>query len=188
MTGTELPKDLNSEWAWRQIEACADGSLRGEQQVRMREAMARDPALVAAVARARDLRAALTDLPRDSVPSGLRTRLLAIARPRPVAWHSLATPVLGFATVLLVAVLVFQPVPEIRPPAPPMAGHDDASRAIEEFNIAMRYLRIGAERSGEQLSDAVATSLRLALATSHDSLRDRYAPDQDQSNESTNGG
>jgi hypothetical protein len=184
MTGKALPKDLNVEWAWSQIEACADGSLRGDQKTRMREAMARDTALAAAVARARDVRAALTNVPREPVPSGLRARLLAIRRPRPVAWRTLATPALGLATVLLVAVLVFQPVPQTRLPAPPMAGHDDANRAIEEFNIAMRYLRIGAERSGEQLSDAVATSLRLALATSHEALRDRYSPDHDQSNES----
>ncbi len=199
MTGNELPgklpDDLNIAWAWSRVEACADGSLRGDQQARMRAAMARDPALAEAVDRARELRATLRDLRADPVPAGLRRRLLAIGhrsdgRGRPVAWRAFAPPVLGLATVVLIALLVFRPAPEPALPTPPMTAHEDASQAIEEFSIAMSYLRIGAERSSEQLSDAVGTSLRLALATSHETLLERHAPGRNEPGESSqsNGG
>jgi anti-sigma factor RsiW len=187
MTGRALPKDLNAEWAWSQIEACADGSLRGSQQARMRQEMARDPMLAAAVARAREVRTALGSVRREPVPAGLRARLLTIGHPRPIAWRAVAPAALGVATVLLLAVLVLRPMPETPGPTPQIAGHDESEQAIEEFRIAMRYLRIGAERSGEQVGDALATSLRLALATSHDSLREHFAPDQDESHESNGG-
>jgi hypothetical protein len=71
-------KDLNSSWAWSQIEAMADGSLRGRERQRMRRHMEADPRLRRAVEDAREMRAALRGLPRARAPHGLLRKLMCI--------------------------------------------------------------------------------------------------------------
>lgn len=177
MTGNS---ELNTEWAWTQVEAWADGSLRGAGRARMREALSEDAELRAAVTRAIAVRRAVASVRPPAPPAGLQRRLLAIPGSSPGAWRWVAAPALGAAIAIVAAVVVLRtPVSEVprtpvsEPPAAVVSAEQAA--ALHEFEVAMRYLRIGAERSGDQVTDVVGSSLRDALVASRDSLRDRQS-------------
>jgi anti-sigma factor RsiW len=178
----DTQKDINTEWARSQVEAFVDGSLRGAQRARMRDAIAADSRLAAEVECARGLRAALRDMGDHRLPDGLRARLLAIVPGGGSSWRRIAVPALGVAAAAFVAVIAFREPPPRPAPEPQLVGQPDVEQAIEDFSIAMRYLRVGAERSRDQLGDAVGLSVRLALTAGHDTLRARHSPQRNETN------
>jgi hypothetical protein len=161
--------DLNDEWARTQLEAWADGSLEGESRARMAAAIAADPQLKAAAERAVAVQRALRALPQQRMPAGLRRRLLAIpagsARNRPsFPWPAMIS---AAAAVAVVGVAVWLR-PE--PPVPP----DERAAAIQELEVAMRYLQKSARITQGQVTSAVGGGLRDAFAAT------RQALDQDE--------
>ena len=151
-------------WAWEQIEAMADGSLRGGERRRMRAALRRDARLRAAVERARLVRAALANVERAPVPAGLLGRLLAVppARRRRVSWALIAAPA-GLAAAAVAAVMIAtQP-----PPAQP---EDPRTAAVRDFKVAMHYLQQSAAYTGEEVGGVVGAGLMGAVLAGRDSL------------------
>lgn len=162
-----MTNDIDTQWAWSQIEAMADGSLAAKDRQRMRGAMAADPHLADAVERARELRRALRGLGGSPVPASLRERLLRIAADaggrgepnrRPPAysmplwsWGSAASAAMAIAAVLILAT---------RPQAPAV---DERAAALREFQVAMAYLQHSYAVAGEQVRRATERRLREAL-------------------------
>lgn len=161
--------DLNGEWARTQLEAWADGSLEGESRARMAAAIAADPQLAAAAERAAAVHRALRALPHERVPAGLRRRLLAIpagsAGARPSYW--LPSMASAAAAVAVVGVALWL---RPDPPAPP----DERAAAVQELEVAMRYLQKSARITQGQVTSAVGGGLRDAFAAT------RQALDQDE--------
>jgi anti-sigma factor RsiW len=161
--------DLNGEWARTQLEAWVDGTLEGESRARMAAAIAADPQLKAAAERAAAVRRALRALPQEPVPAGLRRRLLAIparsgATRRPLLWPALASAAAAAAVVGIS--LWFAPTP----PAPT----EEQAAAMQDLEVAMRYLQKSARITQGQVTSAVGGGLRDAFAAT------RQALDQDE--------
>ncbi len=158
-------KDLNGEWARSQLEAWADCSLEGESRARMAAALAADPKLQAAAERAAAVHRALRAPSRERMPAGLRRRLLSIpagaerTRPR-LVWPVLASVA---AAVAAVGIAVWQ---KPAPPAPP----DERAAAIQELEVAMRYLQKSARITQGQITNAVGGGLRDAFAATRQAL------------------
>lgn len=154
-------RDLNREWAESQLEAWADGSLTGANRERLQALLASDTRLKAAAARAvavrRALRASAAPMPR-----GLRRRLLAIPGGAFGSWPLLAVPATAFA-IAIVGVTLLRPA---APPPPP----DPRVAAVQEFELAMRYLQKSARVTETEVTTAVGAGLRDALVTSRQSL------------------
>jgi hypothetical protein len=152
--------ELTGTWARALVEAWVDGTLSGENRARMAEAIRRDASLKAAVERAASVRRALRSTPAIAVPSRLRGRLLAIAAPAPRAWR----PALAAATVAVVAVAVWlgRSAPEPEP--------DPRVVAIQEFELAMRYLQKSARITRTEITSAVGTGLMEAVSASRAAL------------------
>jgi hypothetical protein len=155
-------RDLNSTWAWTQIEAWVDGSLTRESRERMAHALRADARLKAAVDRAAAVRAALRDGEVAQMPAGLRRRLLVIpaAAQRPLRPFVLTA---AAAAVTAVAVGVW-----LARPAPP--PEIDAAVALQEFKLAMRYVQKSARIAEDEVAGAVGTGLRQAFDTSREAL------------------
>ncbi|WP_428098194.1 hypothetical protein [Candidatus Rariloculus sp.] len=155
--------NLNMQWARSHVEAMADGSLRNGDKARMREAMERDPALRAAVERARVLRGELRRLQSAPVPRRLRRSLLGIPARRPRVWQWLAGSVVAVAAAGALAVLVIRPAP------PPV---DPSVVAMQEFVVAMSYLHKTAVYANQEIREAVGDGLREAIVVSRNSVLD----------------
>jgi hypothetical protein len=154
-------RDLNHEWARTQLEAWADDSLTGDNRERMATALAADPRLRAAAERARALRRALRASSRAPLPAGLRRRLLAI--PGRSVWPGVALPAAAAVALAVVAAATW-----LRPSPPPEA--DQRVVAVQEFELAMRYLQKSARVTQGEVTNAVGASLRDALAASREAL------------------
>jgi hypothetical protein len=157
--------DLNGEWARTQIEAWIDGSLEGESRARMAAAIAADPQLAAAVGRAAAVHRALRALPHERVPAGLRRRLLAIPAGSAGARRSYWLPAMASAAAAVAVVgvaLWLRP----EPPVPP----DERAAAIQELEVAMRYLQKSARITQGQVTSAVGGGLRDAFAATRQAL------------------
>jgi hypothetical protein len=160
-----MDRDLSEEWARTQLEAWADGSLTGESRARMDAAIAADPLLAAAAERAVAVHRALGASPRPPMPRGLRRRLLEIPGRSPPARRAFLLPAAASAAVAVVAVAVAVWL-EPRVPEPP----DPRALAAQEFELAMRYLQKSARSTQGQVTSAVGTGLRDALAASREAL------------------
>jgi anti-sigma factor RsiW len=158
-------KDLHNEWAWSQIEGYADGSLSGAARQRMRAALREDVRLRAAVERAHDVRAALRRAPPAPLPAGLRRRLLRISDPAAPRWRTFATAVTA-AAAIAATVLWLRP----EPAPPPVDAR--AAAAVEDFELAMKYMQKSAAITSREVSDHVGGGLREALTVSGNSLRE----------------
>jgi hypothetical protein len=156
-------QDLSREWARSQIEAWADGSLAGESLERMHSALANDARLRAAAERAVAVRRALRDSPGASMPAGLRLRLLAIPGNPSRTWF-VALPAMASALAAAIVGAVFL----LRPDAPPPI--DQRVAAVQDFELAMRYLRDSASVTQTEVTATVGARLRDALVTSRESL------------------
>jgi len=155
-------RDLNREWARSQIEAWADGSLAGDSLARMDAALTSDAQLRAAAERAVAVRHALRASSAERMPGGLRRRLLAIpgAERRTTYWWALPA---AAAAVAIVAVAL-----ALRPTAPPPI--DPRVAAVQDFELAMRYLRDSASLTRLEVSATLGAGLQEALVTSRESL------------------
>lgn len=158
-------KELNGEWARSQLEAWADGSLEGESRARMAAAIEADPKLQAAAERAAAVHRALRRLPQVRMPAELRRRLLSIparaeqARPKRM-WPAMASVAAAVAAVGIAVWL------KPAPPAPP----DERAAAIQELEVAMRYLQKSARITQGQITNAVGGGLRDAFAATRQAL------------------
>ena len=166
------PADLNSEWAWTQIEAMADDSLRGASRSRMQQAMRLDPKLHAAVGRARSLRRGLQRSTLPSIPDRLLKRLLAIPGGSAVGSHWFASPAKAAISVAaaVTVVALAATLATLRPVGP--AAADPRTVALQEFELAMKYLQKSAAITGEEVGGAVSNGLREALIVSRNSIRE----------------
>jgi anti-sigma factor RsiW len=167
-------KDLDKDPALPGIEAMADGSLRGDQRRRMREAMLRDTALRAAVERASSVHAGLRQLRAAPVPAGLLRRLLAVpgtSPRRPVVWSWIALPVAGIAAAAAVTVLI------VSRPATETVADDQRQMAVRDFALAMTYLQKSAAHTGDEVTGIVGAGLLSAFTASRDSLLNEDSDD-----------
>ena len=159
-------RDLNHEWARSEIEAWVDGSLTGERRARMAAALAADPALREAAERAAAVRRALRAPGVAPLPVGLRGRLLAIPGRSAPAWRrSWTMPAAAGAVAAIAAVAI---VLSLRPTAPPPP--DPRVVAVQEFELAMRYLQKSARITQSGVTNAVGAGLRDAFAASRAAL------------------
>lgn len=149
-------RDLNAEWARTQLEAWADGSLAGEQAERMTAALAASPSLRAAAERAVAVHRALRASPQARMPAALRWRLLAI--PGRSAWPMFALPAAAAVAVAVVATAVWR-----GPAAPPPLDAQQVA-AMQDFETAMRYLQKSARITQNEVTNAVGSGLRDAVA------------------------
>jgi anti-sigma factor RsiW len=155
-------RDLGEEWARTQLEAWADGTLPPESRERMAAVLSADPRLRAAAERALAVRRALRASSAPRLPAGLRSRLLAIPG-RPTS-PSLAWPLAAGAAFSAIAAAVWL-VPGPRPVEP-----DPRVSAVQEFETAMRYLQKSARTTQGEVTSAVGTGLREALAASREAV------------------
>jgi anti-sigma factor RsiW len=155
-------RDLSNEWARAHVEACADGSLSKDSRARMDAALAADPALRAAAERAVAVRCALRESGAAPLPAGLRARLLAIPGRSQPAWRSWAVAAAAVA-VAVVAVALW-----VRPTVAP--SPDPRVVAVQEFELAMRYVQKSARITRDEVTSAVGTGLRDAFAASREAL------------------
>jgi hypothetical protein len=155
-------RDLSSTWAWAQIEAWADGSLTGESRERMAQALRADAQLRAAVDRAAAVRDALRADEVAPLPAGLRRRLLAIpgAAQRPMRRFVLPAAAAA-VTAVAVSVWLARPVP---------APEREALLALQELELAMRYVQKSARIAEDEVTGAVGTGFRKAFDTSREVL------------------
>jgi hypothetical protein len=150
-------KDLNEEWARTQLEAWADGSLTRENRERMTAALAASPSLRAAAERAVAVRGALHASALEPVPPGLRRRLLAIPIGPKSIWRPFALPIAAsFAAAFAAAVW-------LRPEPPPEVDPRVAATA-QQLETAMRYLHKSARITQDQVTNAVGSGFRDAVA------------------------
>jgi hypothetical protein len=156
-------KELHNEWAWSQIENYADDGLSGAARSHMQSAVRSDPRLRAAVARARDIRSALTRARPEPLPAGLRSRLLRIPGPALPRWPAFAVAATAAAAL---AVLLWQK------PEPASAPADERAAAIADFELAMKYMQKTAAITSRAVNDRVGGGMREALAISGNSLRE----------------
>lgn len=155
--------DIDAQWASSRIEAMADGSLPAEERRRMRAAMARDPALRAAVERAQALNAELRRLGRVAVPGSLPGRLLALAqaRKRPRLWRWAAGAVA--ATAVAASTLALLEAQRAR--------EREAAAARQQVEVALAYLGKASGIAAEQVGRAVRTGVLAAAETSSRAIR-----------------
>ncbi len=169
---------LEMEWAWAHVEAMADGSLSRAERRRMRSCMHADPALGAAVERARRLRSELGRLGRSPVPAGLTRRLLAMpgrahAGAR-LAWGVPAAAAAAGVTVAVAGLLVLGQTS--RPPP-------EREAAVREFRLAMSYLQQSAAVTGDDVTRELTNGLHEALAVSRGAVLDPESQNGDQSDD-----
>lgn len=166
--------DLDNHWAWTQVEAMADRSLDAASARRMRAAMARDPALREAVARAGALRSELACLRHVPVPSGQRRRLLSIARgtraSRAPALRR-AAPIAAAMAAGMAAAAAIGLSGLLHRPSPP--APTPQAQAVSDFQTAMAYLQRSAAIAGDEVTTAVGGGLRDALAVSRDAVQQK---------------
>lgn len=171
-------KRLIDAWAWSQVEAAADGSLDGEAVNRMADAVADDPRLRAAVARARAVRSAIRSSAAVPMPAGLLATLLAIPRGSPrhdaaarIAGHRPWAPLGAVAAAGLAAIVVAD-----------LAGtHMESKRqaqlgAVQDFEIAIGYLRQSTAVTSREVGAALNGGVAAALDVSRESLTRRTEP------------
>jgi hypothetical protein len=159
-------KELHNEWAWSQIESYAGGDVSGAARSRMEVALRADERLLAAVARARDVHAALRRPQPVALPAGLRARLLRISGPALPRWPALAAAATAAAAAAVVAALLWHG-PQ---PAPPSL--DERAAALADFELAMKYLQKSAAITSREVTDRVGSGVREALTVSGNSLRE----------------
>jgi hypothetical protein len=123
----------------------------------------------------RRLRRELRRLGQAPVPAGLLRRLLAIPSGREPAWRWLLAPAVPAAVAAIAIVLVArQPLPE----------EDPGVAALQDFRVAMSYVRRGATVTNEEISNALQTGLREAYGISRVSvLGDAGRPQQGDQDE-----
>jgi len=155
------PSDLEDEWIDRHVEGYVDGSLDGEQAERMRVALRADARLRATVERAAAVHEALSDSARPPLPKGLRRRLLAIPNQPTIHWHWLAVPVAAAAAIAGTLMLA----PPVPPPPP-----DPSVAAVQDFELAMHYLRKSALLAQREVTTVVGGELNEAVAMSRESI------------------
>jgi hypothetical protein len=128
----------------------------------MAAALAADPGLRAAAARAVAVRRALRSSVPTPLPAGLRWRLLAMPRGSRPAWRAIA-PLAAVSVAAAVVAAVW-----LRPEPPTV--EDPRAVAAQEFELAMRYLQKSARITQSEVTDAVGFGLRDAVATSRAAL------------------
>jgi len=150
-------RDLNDEWAKTQLEAWADGSLTGESRERMAAALAADPQLRAAAERAAAVHRALRASAPEPMPPGLRRRLLAIPSRSRNVWRAFALPVAAGVAAAFVAVVWLRP-------EPPPETDPRVAAVAQDLETAMRYLQKSARITQNEVTNAVGSGLRDAVA------------------------
>lgn len=161
-------RSIDSQWAWSQIEAMADGSLSSGDVRRMREAMAREPALAAAVARARALRRELGTLGRTPVPASLTGRLLAIPSSGENAGRAPST-VMSWSSATVAASLFAAAVLALMQPRLDEAyEHEreqayEARAALRDLEHTLIYVRRSSVTARDEVEEAVGRTVRNAL-------------------------
>jgi anti-sigma factor RsiW len=156
-------RDLNREWARSQIEAWADGSLAGESLERMNAALAGDARLKNAAEHAVAVRRALRESRSERMPRGLRLRLLAMPQREPRSAYRWALPAATAAAAIVAVALALWPA------SPPPI--DQRVAAIQDFELAMRYLRDSASVTQGDVTTALGERLQEALIKSRESLQ-----------------
>ena len=174
-------RQLEIGWARSQLEAMADGSLRGRDLERMRRVLAQDPQLREDLARASAMLAALRARRPARPPRGLLGKLLFPARvaersapthgSRPLrgAWR---VAIAGVCATALVAILVSAVVD--RGPAP------EEEAAVRDFVIAMSYLQRTAETAQRHVGEKVGGGLAAAIEISRESVTARTDGERDE--------
>lgn len=172
---------IEREWAWSQVEAMADGSLDGDDLERMQRALSKDDALDAAVGRARAVLLGLRDSRIPPPPPGLLRRLLAQGDGRgPLGRDAgrqgaqrgwFAAPI-GVAATALIALLFGSMLEH-------MSGRAEQEAALQDFEIAMSYLRESAVMTRQQVGQQLGEGLMITLVKSRETLAgDEQAADE----------
>jgi anti-sigma factor RsiW len=150
-------RDLNEEWARTQLEAWADGSLTRENRERMAASLEASASLRAAAERAVAIRRSLRASAPEPMPAGLRRRLLAIPGGPKNVWRPFALPVAASIAAAFAAAVWLRPEP------PPQVDPRVAAVA-QELEVAMRYLHKSARITQDEVTNAVGSGLRDAVA------------------------
>jgi ferric-dicitrate binding protein FerR (iron transport regulator) len=145
---------IESEWAWTQVEAMADGGLVGEDLERMHRVLQADSELREALSRAESVLGTLRRMGTAKPPLGLFLRLLARGQHESASRHWYLAPA-GVAAVGVVGLLVSSML--LRPPETPEQD------AVRDFEIAMAYLRQTAESTREQVGQHIGDGLVVAM-------------------------
>ncbi|HEX9877203.1 MAG TPA: hypothetical protein VGC50_11175 [Gammaproteobacteria bacterium] len=159
--------DLEIRWAWSQVEGMADGSLSADDERRVRAAMTQDPALRHAVRHAATLRRSLRRLDKAPLPPTLLRHLWGIPGRGKRAGPSAAPLWLSVSACGVAAAAAW-----LLLPADP-AAPDPRAAAVQDFEIAMAYVRQSAVITRDEVTTALGTGLQEAVVTSRDAVRNR---------------
>lgn len=166
---TKAEQRLLLEWAWSQVEAMADGSLKPAQRQRMRQAMALDPQLQHAVQSARGLLRRLWGEPRVASSWRALWRLWRIpgqASADAATWSDRGWPQWALATLVVAVVWVFALRPGLFPTQQDAQYLSQQQAALHDFDIAMSYMRKSAEISQRATGRSLGGGLSRALSLS----------------------
>jgi hypothetical protein len=123
----------------------------------MAAALAASASLRAAAERAVAVRRVLRASAPEPIPAGMRRRLLAIPGGRKNVWRPFALPIAA-SLVAAVATVVWlrpEPAPQVDPRVAAVA---------QELEVAMRYLHKSARITQDQVTNAVGSGFRDAVA------------------------
>lgn len=166
----QAAQDLLMEWAWKHVEAAADGSLNAGQQERMQLAMQRDQSLAEAVKHAVAVHGALQGLRPTQPRPGLWLRLWAIpahtrtSNSARITWVWAAVPLL--LVILVTGLIGYSSPPQQVDPTADLALRQEA---IKDFNTAMHYVQksaaIGQRATRASLGGGIQRAFSLGLNT-----------------------
>jgi anti-sigma factor RsiW len=157
--------ELDRAWATTQFEAMADDSLSPQAKRRMLALMASDPGIAREVRQARALRHQLKGLSRAPVPRRLLSQLWRIpSAERPARSYWAPAGMLATLAVAVLGLNLLLTEPGLSPQE--LARQD----AVQDFAIAVAYLQRSADLAQFEVNEAVADSVRGAVAVSRQAM------------------
>jgi len=154
-----MSTETTKRWVRDNLERAADGDLDGAERRRLRQALAQEPELAEELRRAEALRAALRRLRPPGVPRGLLRRLWRIpagdggSLRLPLALTSTAAAAVVAVTLALMT-------------AGPSPQKQQRERALQEFKLAMGYVRAGAREAQREVDSAVSRGIDITTQRS----------------------
>ena len=154
-----MSTETERRWVRDNLERAAAGDLSTAERRRLRRALANDTAMTRELQSAEALQTALRRMQPPRVPRGLFRRLLRI----PGGNHRSHRLPLALASTAAAAVLVVTVALVTTGPSP---REQQREQALQEFTLAMSYVRAGAREARGEVDSAIARSIDITTRRS----------------------